>query len=77
MATDPNILMRRYLRFTRYLSVQCTALTPEETEPRPLGGITRMVIAGVLEILLPEALPVITMLSVCFSACDPMPVHVV
>ncbi len=77
MATDPNILMRRYLRFTRYLPVQCTALTPEETEPRPLGGITRNVNAGGLEILLPEALPVNTMLSVRISASDPLPGHVV
>lgn len=77
MPTDPKTLMRRHLRFTRYLPVQCTILSPEETEPRALAGITRNVNAGGLEILLPEALPVRTMVSVRVAESDPLPGHIV
>jgi uncharacterized protein (TIGR02266 family) len=77
MATDPKTLMRRHLRFTRYLPVQCAVLSPDETEPRPLMGITRNVNAGGLEILLSEALPVKTLVSVRVSGTDPLPGHIV
>lgn len=77
MATDPKILMRRHLRFTRFLPAQCTVLSPEESEPRALTGITRNVNAGGLEILLPEALPIKTMVSVRVAGSDPLPGHVV
>lgn len=77
MPTDPKTLMRRHLRFTRYLPVQCTILSPEETEPRALAGITRNVNADGLEILLPEALPVRTMVSVRVAESDPLPGHIV
>lgn len=69
--------MRRHLRFTRYLPVQCTVLRPEEAEPRPLTGITRNVNAGGLEILLSEALPAKTLVSVRVAGSDPVPGYVV
>jgi uncharacterized protein (TIGR02266 family) len=77
MATDPKTLMRRHLRFTRYLPAQCTVLAPEETEPRALTGMTRNVNAGGLEVLLSEALPVKTMVSVRVGGSDPIPGHIV
>lgn len=77
MPTDPNTLMRQHLRFTRYLPVQCTVLTPDDTEPRALTGITRNVNAGGLEILLPESLPVNTMVSVRVAGGNPLPGHTV
>lgn len=66
MASDPNVLVRhyrRFLRFARYLSVRCTVLEGENTQPETLAGITRCVNAGGLEILLPEALPVKSVVS--------------
>lgn len=77
MPTDPKTLMRRFLRFTRFLPVHCTVLDPEDTEPRVLTGITRNVNAGGLEILLPEALSIKTMVSVRVSGSDPVPGHIV
>lgn len=77
MATDPKTLMRRHLRFTRYLTAQCTVLSPEETEPRALTGMTRNVNAGGLEVLLSEALPIKTMVSVRVGGSDPIPGHIV
>lgn len=70
MPTDTRILMRRYLRFSRYLPVRCTVLSPEHGEPQTLAGITRNVNAGGLEILLPESLTVKTPVSVQISNGD-------
>ncbi len=64
--------MRRHLRFTRYLPVQCTVLSVGQPQPRPLGGITRNVNAGGLEILLREALPVKTLVSVQVAGSNPL-----
>lgn len=77
MPTDTKILMRRYLRFARYLPVQCTVLRPEHSEPQTLAGITRNVNAGGLEILLPESLAVKTAVSVQISNGDPLHAHIV
>lgn len=77
MPTNSKILMRRHLRFSRYLPVQCTVLSPDEIEPRPLAGITQNVNAGGLEILLPEPLPVKTLVSVRVTHGDPVPGHIV
>ncbi|MFQ5803483.1 MAG: TIGR02266 family protein [Candidatus Methylomirabilales bacterium] len=69
--------MRRHLRFTRYLPVQCTVLSAGQPQPRPLDGITRNVNAGGLEILLPEALPVKTLVSVQVAGTAPLRGHIV
>lgn len=69
--------MRRHLRFTRYLPVQCTVLSAGQPQPRPLDGITRNVNAGGLEILLPEALPVKTLVSVQVAGSAPLRGHIV
>ncbi len=69
--------MRRHLRFTRYLSAQCTVLSAGQPQPRPLDGITRNVNAGGLEILLPEPLPVKTLVSVQVAGSAPVRGHIV
>lgn len=69
--------MRRYLRFSRYIPVACTVLNSDDPQTQPLDGITRKVNAGGLEILLPEALPVKTRVSVQVAGSDPMRGHIV
>lgn len=58
MAVETATLMRRYLRFSRYLPVQCAPLSPGQADPTPLAGKTLDVSAGGLALLLPETLPV-------------------
>ncbi len=77
MSTHLRPRKRRHLRFTRYLPVQCTVLSPNQPQPQPLEGMTRNVNAGGLEILLPEALPVKTLVSVRVAEGDPIRGHVV
>ena len=67
----------RDLRFTRYLPVQCTVLSAGQPQPRPLDGITRNVNTGGLEILLPEPLPVKTLVSVQVAGSAPLRGHIV
>ena len=69
--------MRRHLRFTRYLPVQCTVLSAGQPQPRPLDGITRNLNAGGLEILLFEPLPVKTLVSVQVAGSAPLLGHIV
>ena len=69
--------MRRHLRFTRYLPVACTVLSADHPQSQPLEGITRNVNAGGLEMLLPEALPAKTPVSVQVAGSDPLRGHVV
>ncbi|MFQ5988913.1 MAG: TIGR02266 family protein [Candidatus Methylomirabilales bacterium] len=77
MSTEERPRIRRHLRFTRYLSVHCTVLSPEQSQPRSLEGTTRNVNAGGLEMLLPEALPPKTLVSVRIADADPLRGHVV
>lgn len=80
MAADPKtptLHYRRHLRFARYLPVQCTVLSPEQAQPQLLDGVTRNVNAGGLEILLPEALPVETPVSLEVNGSNPLRGHVV
>ena len=58
MAVETATSMRRYLRFNRYLSVQCAPLSPGQADPTPLAGKTLDVGAGGLALLLPETLSV-------------------
>ena len=69
--------MRRHLRFTRYLPVECTVLSPKQPQPQPLDGMTRNVNAGGLEVLLLEPVPVKTLVSVRVAGGDPVPGHIV
>jgi len=69
--------MRRYLRFSRYIPVACTVLNTDRPPSQPLDGITRKVNAGGLEILLREALPVKTRVSVQVAGSDPISGHIV
>lgn len=74
-AEEPQ--MRRHLRFSRYIPVACTVLDSDHPLSQPLDGITRKVNAGGLEILLPEALPVKTRVSVQVAGGDPVCGHIV
>ena len=58
MSADTKTMLRRHLRFGRYLPVECTVLSLERPHPRLLVGNTRNVSAGGLQILLSETLPV-------------------
>lgn len=57
MPVQTTTLMRRHLRFTRYLPVKCGALRPGQPE-RTLIGRTQDISVGGLGLLLPETLPV-------------------
>jgi uncharacterized protein (TIGR02266 family) len=63
---------RRYLRFIRYLPVQCTILYPEQLQSQAIAGRTRCVNAGGLELLLPQPWPVKTLLSIQISGGAPL-----
>jgi type IV pilus assembly protein PilZ len=67
---------RRYLRFARYLSVRCSVLE-DQARSQTLAGITRCVNSGGLEILLSEALPVRTAVSVQVAGGDLLRGHIV
>lgn len=69
--------MRRYLRFVRYLPVQCTVLNSEDGQPPPLEGLTGNVNAGGIEMFLPEPLSVKTVVSVQVAGRDPLRGHIV
>jgi uncharacterized protein (TIGR02266 family) len=62
-------------RFEAYLPIQCT--TPGGGRPKELGGKTRSVSAGGLEILLPEALPLGTPVLIQIGDGDLLRAYVV
>lgn len=71
MAIDPKTYVRhyrRYLRFNRYLPVECTVLDSKQV----FAGVTRCVNAGGLEVLLSEPLPVDAVVSARISQGDPI-----
>ncbi len=72
MPTQTTTLMRRYLRFDRYLPVRCTALRAEQPDPRALAGKTLNVGTGGLALLLPETLPLGIRLLVQVGQGDPL-----
>ena len=77
MSADPKSLMRRHLRFVRYLPVQCAALSAKPPYLRPLIGKTRSIGTGGLAILLPESLPVSSALLLQISENNPVRGNVV
>lgn len=77
MSSDGGEKMRRYLRFVRYLPVQCTVLNSEDGQPPPLEGLTGNVNAGGIEMFLPEPLSVKTVVSVQVAGRDPLRGHIV
>ena len=77
MSDHQKSLVRRNLRFVRYLPVRCATLISKHPYLRPLGGKTQSIGAGGLAILLPESLPVGTPLLVQVSEGDPLRGNVV
>ena len=77
MSSEERPRIRRHLRFTRYLSVHCTVLSPEQSQSRSLEGTTRNVNAGGFEMLLPEALSPKMLVSVRIADADPLRGHIV
>lgn len=72
MLADPKSLVRRHLRFARYLPVRCAVLSPKPPYLRPLMGKTRSIGAGGLSIFLLESLPVSSALLLQVSGGDPV-----
>lgn len=72
MRVHQKSLMRRHLRFDRYLPVWCAALCPEPPYRRPLAGKTRSVGAGGLAVFLPESLPVNSEMVLQVSGGEPV-----
>jgi len=77
MRVHQKSLMRRHLRFDRYLPVQCAALCPEAPYRRPLAGKTCSIGAGGLAVFLPESLPVSSEILLQVSGGDPVRATVV
>ena len=77
MSDHLRSLVRRNLRFVRYLPVRCATLISKHPYLRPLGGKTQSIGAGGLAILLPESLPLGTPLLVQISEEDPLRGNVV
>lgn len=77
MSAHPKSLMRRHLRFARYLPIRYAALGSKRPSLKPLPGKTQSIGAGGLAILLPESLPVGTPLLVQISQADPLRGNVV
>lgn len=77
MSTHSKSLMRRHLRFARYLPIRYAALSSKRSSLKPLAGRTQSIGAGGLAILLPESVPVSTPLLVQISQGDPLRGNVV
>ncbi|MFQ5989291.1 MAG: PilZ domain-containing protein [Candidatus Methylomirabilales bacterium] len=77
MSDHPKSLVRRHLRFSRYLPVRCATLISKHPYLRPLGGKTQSIGAGGLAILLRESLALGTPLLVQVSGEDPVHGNVV
>lgn len=74
---SPHMKGRGWPRFQAYLPVQCTALGPEPSHPRPLTGKTEWISGAGIALLLPETLPVGTPVLVQFGENEPRRGHVV
>ncbi len=77
MSAHSKSLMRRHLRFARYLPIRYAALSSKHPSLKPLAGRTWSIGAGGLAILLPESVPVSTPLLVQIAQGDPLRGNVV